>query len=451
MELSAIDAIDDYRYGRLRAAREKLIGNDAIDARLLYVALHTRLQDLSTMDHAIAVATELQASVIGVEDRIQAGIYLSFILARTGDVSRAAQCIERTKALTSYLVSPPATLDSELLLAEAMILFMQHRVAESERLAWNAVYADLELGSRQPPSRPALASIEATKARALLLLGIIRGTQERYHEQYRLFREAMVQLRRSPTPDVYLTASLQANRSYHAQDLGMLGEIVELELVPHHEWPDDLTELRLEIARSLSYLYALRGDEELALHGFRKAAEYTQSDVNRLVLISDEAYISRQLARPIVLRAKLIESCALVDSVDWSSVNTERFALHAFAQELAYVDPRRAARYIEVFLQVGPKANPTNVIDRRAEADVLFSRGLVAVRNGRREEGRDALAAAHEIWVDIGFRWNATAAAIELAELTGTIGFANYAVREARQYPDSWLARRVDELAAEAS
>ncbi len=450
--MSLLGAIDDYQHGRLRAAREKLIGNDDIEAQLLFIGLHTRLRDMSHVDAATKLARTLREDLtVSVEDRIQVGVYLSFILARTGDVAAAVDCIRDSKSLLARVWSAPSTLESELSLAEAMILFMQGRVRDSERAAWNAIYADLEFEHRLPAIRPPIASIQVTKARALLLLGIIRGTQERYHEQYRFLREAMVLLQQSPTEDLYMLASLQANRSYYARDLGMLSEIIELELVSHDSWPDDLTELRLEIARSLAYLHALDGDETKAIHGFQKAAKYTQSNANRLLLFSDEAFISRQLAMPVVLRSKLLEGCALADSIDWKLVGTQRYALHSFAQELAFVDASQAAMYIRRYNEVGPKTSPISVSDRRAQAEAQYSAGIVALANGRAEYGHDALVQAFEIWRDVGFRWRATAAAIELAESTGNVGFESYAAREIDQYPRSWLARRVALRDARAS
>lgn len=450
--MSVLRAVDDYHAGRLRDAREKLRGIDDIESNLLFIALHTRLRDLSHVERAIALATKIRTNLTYcIEDRIQAGIYLSFIRVRTGNTPAGAACIRESKKLLALVELPAVTLEAELSLADAMILFTEDRIAESERAAWSAVYADLELGSRSPAIRPPIASIQVTKARALLLIGIIRGAQERFHEQYRLLREAIVLLRQSPSQDLFLAASLQANRSYYARDLGMLSQIVELELVPHDSWANDLTELRLEIARSLGYLYALNGDDELAIDGFQKGAHYTQSDANRLLLVSDEAFVSRQLPSAQVLRGKLIGMCALADTIDWDSMGTERYALHAFAQELAFVNPSRAAAYIRRYNEVGPKTDPIHVSDRRAQAEAQYSAGIVALANNRSDHARDALGQAFEIWRDVGFRWRAAMAAIELAEATGIAGFASYAARETQQYPRSWLARRVAACNSRAS
>jgi len=174
-EMSFREAVDDYQRGRLTAARERLVTLDNVDAKLLFVRIQTRLGDTSDAATAIELARELFASaVVTVPDRIQAGILLSFLLARTGAVKDAEHCIKETKRLVDH-TTMTADLESELWLGDAVVLFAQDRHLECEQAAWNAIYADLELGHSASAKRLAVVPIQSTKARAFHIIGLIRG------------------------------------------------------------------------------------------------------------------------------------------------------------------------------------------------------------------------------------------------------------------------------------
>jgi len=447
--MSFIDALGDYHAGRLMAARQRLVDLDGIDAKILLILVDARLERPAD---AISLAQHLWNRVdVAVEDRVRVGTLLMFLLTRIGNVPAAASYIVTMKQMIREIEIVSVDVESELWLSEAVVLFAQDRLEDSERVAWHAVYADLDLRWRPSPTIVSVSPITTTKARALALIGMIRATQERYHEQYRFLREAVAILRTAPSQDLYLISFLQANRSFYARDFGMLNEIIELELISSESWPDDFVELRVEVSRSLAHLYALNGDEELALAAFRQAASHARSATNKLLLTSDEAFFSRQLASPCILKSKLIESCELADKIDWESVGMERYALHALAQELAYVDPVRAGEYMLRYEGLQSETSPLSISGRRGRAEAAYAGGLIAIAGGRRNDGVASLLTAYEVWRDVGFRWRAAAAAIELANHTGSASFASYAAREAQQYPKSWLARRVSHFGQRAS
>jgi len=449
--MSFESAVEDYRHGRLAAARRKLAAIDEVRAKLLFVRIYTRLRHTTGVDSAIAISREIWKSANeDLNERVEAGILLSFLLVRIGSVSEGERCIEETKQIIGD-IAITSGLEAELWLGLSIILFAQHRYLESERMSWNAIYADLELGSKAKDESYTIVSIQTTKARAFHVLSLIRGTQERYHEQYRLLREAMTILRTARLPDVFLMGVLQANRSFYARDLGILSEIVELEISPLNVWSDDMAGFRLEVERSLGYLYALNGDEDAAIRKFQDASYFADSDENRLLLISDEAYISRQAASPHLLNQEMLDACQTADRIDWSSMDVQRYLLHAFAQELSLIDATRANQYLDRYLALESKTSPLAVTDKRADAEAQYSIGIVALASGQRDRGLDALANAYETWAAIGFRWRAAAAAIELADQPGHAALANYAARESLQYPHSWLARRVGRLSYQES
>ncbi len=448
--MSYTRAVDEYYAGRLIAARHMLDGLDDINAMILGVLVDARLD--KTQDAIGRAKALLRRDDVSGETRVTAASLLAFLQTRAGDVNRAFIGICEAKALLCTIPIVSAAVESDLWLTEAVVQFAQKRLAESERSAWNAMYTDLDFQWRPPAS--ALIGpthITTTRARALVLIGLIRASQERYHEQYRFLREAVTVLRTAPSCDLYLISFLQASRSFYARDFGQVREIIELQLILCEPWPEDLVELRVEVRRSLAILQAINGESECAIASLRAAALESHSPPNKLLLTADEAFFSRQLPEPRVLRTTLLDACALADVIEWETIGASRYALHAFAQELSYVDPERAASYMANYEQLTAETNPLSGSGRRGDADALFSSGIVAIATGNHAVASLRLSAAFEIWRDIGFRWQATMTAIELAELTGSKSLVAYADREARNFPDSWLAGRARNLRCIAS
>jgi len=98
--MSFESAVEDYRHGRLEAARRKLAAIDEVRAKLLFVRIHTRLRHTTGVDSAIAISREIWKSANeDLNDRVEAGILLSFLLVRIGSVSEGERCIEETKQI----------------------------------------------------------------------------------------------------------------------------------------------------------------------------------------------------------------------------------------------------------------------------------------------------------------------------------------------------------------
>jgi hypothetical protein len=91
--------------------------------------------------------------------------------------------------------------------------------------------------------------------------------------------------------------------------------------------------------------------------------------------------------------------------------------------------------------------------DARWTATENFVEGIVAAANGEIERGTTLIAAAFAFYSDVGYSWRATRAAIKLYELTGEERHIEWASRESRRYPYSWLSdavSRAGHLRAEA-
>ncbi len=446
--LSFTGALEAYRQGRFDTSCRVLEDDPSPRARTLLARAHSRM---NRNREALAIAEELLArNSLSLDEKIEVQTYYAFVLTRTGDVSGAFSSIERARALLRP--QTPLSLEGELLFVEAAARFAVGEHVASERSAWNAIYVDLDLNKRSsPPDSEVPAPLTTTKARALQVIGVIRSTQERYHEHYRILREAISMLRTGASTDLFLQSYLEANRSYYARDLGMLHETVEFEMLPFREWPPELSELSAEIERSLGYLYALQGDDRAAMTSFRSALARSRSAANRLLFLSDVAFVSRHGRQPRVLDRELIEACSCADDVPWESEAVERYALHAFAQELSFIAPLRAESYMRRFEALSLDAQPLSISGDRAQAEADYSAAIIARNNGHLDVAIWRFASSYEIWRRIGYRWRAAAAAIDLGELTGDRAISAYARQEATVFPQSWLVRQIARSEEQAS
>ncbi len=370
----------------------------------------------------------------------------AFLLARSGDTESASRLIARVKNDLTDDIS--ANLECEIWLVDSAIHFGSQRYELSERAAWNSVHADLDLRAKGITVHvSSVTPIAMIKARALQMIGLIRASQERYHEHHRILREAIVMSKTSPFEDIFVTSNLYVTRSYYARDFGIISDIVEIELLPYHDWPDDFSELKFEINTCLAFLYSLAGENEASDKSLRLARSVTRSDVNRLSLLADEAYFARHRRDRGILKAQLISGITLADSIDWNS-DFERYALVSFARELSFVDPTKAREYVELFEGLSSKINPLILADRRTKADDDFSIAIVSVANGDLDRAIDLLRDCFETWTSVGYRWHAAEAAFELAPLVEPKYFIDYALRETERYPASWLRSRALDVAA---
>lgn len=394
----------------------------------------------STGEALAQVQSILQTRFLDTSEHIEARMLEAFLLARSGETREAARVIAQVKDSLCDDVS--ANLECEVWFVDSAILFGSQRYEHSEKAAWNSVHADLDLRAKGVASDSlSVTPIATIKARALQIIGLIRASQERYHEHYRILREAIVMSKTSPYEDVYVTSNLYVTRSYYARDFGTISDIVEIELLPYHAWPDDFSELKFEIETCLASLYSLAGDNEALEQSLRRARSVTRSDVNRLSLMADEACFARQRRDRGILRSQLLSATKLADSIDWNT-DIERYALLSFARELAFVDPLKAREYVELFEGLSSTVNPLIVVDRRTKADDDFSIALVLLANDETERAIKLLLDCFETWTSVGYRWHAAEAAIELAAIVDPKHFVDYALRESEPYPASWLRSR---------
>jgi len=248
-----------------------------------------------------------------------------------------------------------------------------------------AIHCDLTLAVITTSAPLSVVPISNSKARALQLLGITRGSRGRFHEQLRFLREAVVTLKKAQPPDLYLLAYCYTNLSFSARDFGVLDDIVQLELVETTTWPRSLHWLALEIQRSCGWLYALAGDDARAFATFERLAQererYFSRDGFWLAVIGDAMIVADASGVGSTMLPDQSDAASVAESFDWTDYPEQRFALSLFARALAKREPDRAGRLIEMddSLAIRLTRSPT-LIDVAAPLTPFASASCMQIR-----------------------------------------------------------------------
>jgi len=362
-------------------------------------------------------------------------------------------CFEAERAAAKSLVERLGAVDleSEFWATDATLAYASNDLGGCERAAWTAIHCDLTLGAIAKSNPRSVVPISNSKARALQLLGVTRGSRGRFHEQLRFLREAVVTLRQAQPPDLYLLAFCYVNLGYNARDFGALDDTVELELVETALWPAPLRFLALEIERSCGWLYALGGDDARAIKTFLRLADERERMSSRdgfwLAAVADAMIVAEASGKPFITKFDHYELTTCAEQFEWRKHPEQRFALTLFARALATREPDRAAQLIEIDDEIGETLHSLANSDLRSVADRAFRVGIVHSKQGLLEKAYESIVQAYAIWFEYGQRWQAVEAALEIVATGFDDGsFARYAKRESAAYPNSWLARRANAL-----
>ncbi len=411
-------------------------------ADLIRVRLMLRVGRLPDADDLIG---RLRTRGLNENERAQLEVLDFALQIRRRSPERSIKNRSEAKRLAEQLDLPE--LESEFWALDATDAYARNDLEQCERSAWNAVHCDLTLTANPSSRRAGITSLSNSKARALLYLSLVRGSQCRFYEQLPLIREAIVTLKQQETPDIYLLAYCYCNLGFFARDFGLLDDLVELELVDTSHWPESLQMLALEIVRSKSWLYALRGEYGCALTLLedvaRKREQALGCDGYWLAAVADSVIIASHSG---YLRPKfdLTSALSVARSFPWAEHPDQRFTLLLFAQALSIESSIEASRLVSVAESLDPITYALVNADRRNDADRYYRIGVIRLNEGKVSEAIRLISDAFAIWLSCGHHWQATAAVLVLArhgladQLT-----VSYARREALKYPMSWLMRDV--------
>jgi len=370
-----------------------------------------------------------------VDLAIEHAIVRTFPYLSLGDFSKAEAAIDSAKQLLRNEHS--ATVEAELHYVDAARYFALGDYTATERAADRALSASDDFFSsriREPQSASVLAH---NRVKALQILALLHSRKQRYHEQARLIRLALVELQRSSVPDAYTSAFLKMNLSFYVRDLDSQSD---LHLLDRHSWPVDLDLFAAEIDRSIAFLNAVQGDITAFRESMASAASNTKSIAFRSLLSSESCTIERYAFDVTDEKALNLGFSQLIsDDVDHDEYTED--AILSLAQELSYVDSGKALILLDKREQMNRRSSWIRLHDDREKADAQFAVAIVFKNSGR--PAVDDFFEAFETWNNVGYRKKAAMAAIELAELTHNPAFAAYARREAELRPGSWLDLRV--------
>lgn len=435
-------AIEAYRTAHVARATHALEGDDSARASLLRARLSLHLGRWSQS------ALELRA--IGTtpsteDDRTQASLLVAAAKTQQRDFDEAMRILR--VARVAAFGSSNRALEAEYHYYLGLWHFSGNQLAAAESACDAAIHCDLEYGF--PVEIEYVIPIEISKSRALSLLGLIAGAREEYHRQARFFRQALERFEASGQRNDWTLAWLVMNLSYAARDLDLADDAKTLQALVRRPWSPDLAYPAFEVQRSLGWNAALAGALDEAVRRFDVALESAPTAAHELLVRAELGNVRREffLVGDDGEVDRLFEAAS---AIDWEKTGEERSGLTFLAFEIARYDARRSRALLERYRSLTTKLEPRHLDsrDRRVVAFERLSEGAVLRAERRTADATRALLDAFEIWESVGYRWRAATAAIELAEITRSAFFADYARREASRRPASRLARRARDLSS---
>ncbi|HMD03573.1 MAG TPA: hypothetical protein VKG44_11470, partial [Candidatus Baltobacteraceae bacterium] len=430
-------AVDAYRSGRLDVCLSGLHSRD--DA----AAVTLRGRALLRLGQAPAAVSELSAldrGALPAHLRGELGIVLGAALTLVGKAAEARAVLDETRV---WAYSSGAEMTAEF---EYYDMFW-HWASGDLAAARAAALRGLEVGADGTRTEDYVSSLPAIRARHLEALGGFEAAHERYPEQAAFLRQAIDELDAASVADVWVTGSVLSNLAMLVRELD-LGDDDELVMSRYAKIPRTAYTMpfSFHIFHSLAWCKALRGDHLGAFRDLREASGAAFAPALQLCATADRALLADRLGQRLTARDELERAQDLAARIDWENVAGDyRTALLPFAQALAPFRPRAARTTLERYQQIRAKLSPLLLanVDRRLRADELFTEGTVAKAEDNEGGAVRAFLDAFEIWDEIGFRWRAALAAIELSLLTRDSRYTGYAAAEAAKRPASWLAERL--------
>ncbi len=347
----------------------------------------------------------------------------------------AGSTIREAKQLLQ--IEHSVALETELHYVDAAFHFMLNDDEEASRAADRALSASDDFFSAQPNPSRSVSILEHNRAKALQISALIHSRKQRYHEQARLNRLAIIELNKSKVSDAYASAILKMNLSFYVRDLD---SIRDEELLDYHDLPVALNWIASEIDRSLSLLFASQGRFDDFEEKGRSASELSTSSSFKILVFSERCFINR-LAFNVVDAQSLLTCYHTLMVQRGSGDDYYRDALLQLAQELSIVDSKKSRILLKRWESHDSSTVALRLHDDREVAEIAFARATILKHSG--EDASNMFFRAFETWNNVGYRKSAAVAAIEIAEQTRVASFAAYARREAELRPGSWLDLRV--------
>lgn len=371
---------------------------------------------------------------VGIELAAQAALQQTVPSLVLGQDDNARACIETAERLVA--ASRSAELEAQLRLHQALMAWTKRDFATTEALARSAMSSDHA----------------ETLALAGQFLGFVAAGRGRYMEQIAILESALAELDTVRERDLWIEVSILQNISGIINDLYLPAVARRMsDRAEAIEWPNELSVQRHHILRALAYSRSLGSDPFLPFEYLSRAAAFSPTDAWKLVSRLDRIFMIQEMSGDRIVKdfdvpAELRYAEELTQTLDWREVDgEERLALLLLAEIVADQRPKDAGRYLSLYRDLQQTMSPLLMgkSDARVLANESFIEGIVVAANGDTQRGIQLVGNAFEFWDDVGYSWRATRAAIKLYQLSGEERHIEWAFRESRRYPYSWLSDAV--------
>lgn len=406
--------------------RELVQDADSIDAALAAARLALRER------RYLEIIGDLAAVPKGTDARLAADVLLGAALGMTRDYVGGSRLIERAL----HELPRDTALYYDALHYKGLIAWMRHQHDEAQDAAAE------ELESTDPN----------TRARARILLSWVALRRGEILRQVDELQKALDELDTAEDADQYFRANALVTLALLCREL------------PLHETADRVrsvydtlpwtTGLRLEqfaITRFIAAIDELDGNELAAFAGFRRAARLAPSEHWSVLCYLDRAMLAKNTGEMAFATEQLLEAHEAAQRISWNEVTLEeRSALLVLGELFARDDPAVAEQYLARFRTLGSTVIPimSYGTDPRVKGFEAYSQGVAWLRLGDVDEGKAALTEAWSIFDDFNYAWRASLCALELFECTRDRRWIQRASRQIEPWPNSWIARRVNEGAS---
>jgi hypothetical protein len=370
----------------------------------------------------------------GLELAVHAVLHNTAVEVGLGNIDAASASLDRAAKLVAS--SYNAELEFALQLFRALFAWANRDFAATEALARSA------MSSMKPE----------TLAVAGQFLGFVAASRGRYMEQIAILESALAELDVMPQRDVWIEASILQNISGIICDMYLPAVARRMsDRADSIEWPDELTVPRYTILRSLAYFRSLGSDPFLPFDYLDRASSIAPSEPLKLASLLDRVFLVQEMSGDRIVKdydATEELRCAeeIAARIDWSATSGEdRIVLLTLAELTSKRRPRDAEAYLAQYRGARQAMSPLLMgrSDARWTATENFVEGIVVAANGEKQRGVELIEKAFAFWEDVGHSWRATRAAIKLYELSGEERNIDWAFRESRRYPYSWLSDAV--------
>jgi len=332
-------------------------------------------------------------------------------------------------------------LNLELLNCESLIHFAAQDLESTKKFARLALAA-----ANNASSLRYFVPLESSKALALEHLALVAAASGSYRKQAAYAEAAIDTLERGATFDAWRHVFILETLSSTLREIDLEGNARFVAQRVDRVGPGtSLQGARVNILRSMCHRQLLLARNQSARDGLNGIADLPAKTPIRIQAILDGVLVNEERA----LSPKSVEALdraeRLSSQITWKDVGECRLVLLTLARELSRVSTKRARRALQTYEAISTPLTPTLLanFNSRRSAEEAHAWGFVFRAEGQKEQAVAKLQEAFEAYDAVGYRWRATLAAVELAELTGSQYFGNFAMKEADVRPNSWLARRV--------